>query len=104
MPTNIYNIMKSEAYITSVQISQIQICQGRKPLASRRRLHCTSPHVTVGLSTCIKAGRRGAPNVARGWAARWLPRGPRAAWVAEAEAAVAGQGSVCWETEAVWAA
>lgn len=56
-----------------------------------------------GLSTCVKAGRKGAPNVARGQAARWLPRGPRAAWVVEVEAAAAGRGSVCWETEAAWA-
>lgn len=56
------------------------------------------------LSTCIKAGRRGAPNVARGRAAKWLLRGPQAAWVAEAEAEAAGLGSVCWEMEAAWAA
>lgn len=42
--------LKSEAYITSVQISQIQICQGRKPLALSRRLHGTSPHMRFGLS------------------------------------------------------
>lgn len=57
-----------------------------------------------GLSTCIKAGRRGAPGVAKGRAARWLLTGPRAAWGAEVEAEGAGPGSVCWETEAVWAA
>lgn len=55
------------------------------------------------LSTCIKAGRRDAPNVAKGQTAGWLQRGPWAAWVAEAEVEVAGLGSVCWETEAVWA-
>lgn len=55
------------------------------------------------LSTCIKAGRGGAPNAAKGRAARQLLRAPRAAWAAEAEAAAAGLGSVCWETGAVWA-
>lgn len=55
------------------------------------------------LSTCIKAGRRDAPNVAKRWAARWLPRGPQAAWVGAAAGEVAGPGSVCWETEAAWA-
>lgn len=55
------------------------------------------------LSTCIKAGRRGALNVAKGRAGYWLPRGPRAAWVVEVGAEAAGPGSVCWETEAAWA-
>lgn len=55
------------------------------------------------LSTCIKAGRMDAPSVGKGWVARWLPMGLWAAWVVEAEVEVAGLGSVCWETEAVWA-
>lgn len=55
------------------------------------------------LSTCIKAGRRGAPNVAKGRAAWWLPRGPQAASGVAAGAEAAGPGSVCWETEAAWA-
>lgn len=52
-----------------------------------------------GLSTCAKAGRRGAPSVARR-----PPRGPRAARAAAEAAAAAGRGSVCWATEAAWAA
>lgn len=55
------------------------------------------------LSTCIKAGRGGAPNAAKGRAARQWPRAPRAAWAAVAAAAAAGLGSVCWETGAAWA-
>jgi hypothetical protein len=62
-----------------------------------------SPNLKFRLSTCIKAGRRGAPNVAKGWAARWLPRRLQVAWVVEVEAVVAGLGSVCWETEVAWA-
>lgn len=87
-----------------MQISQIQICQGRKPLASRRRLHCMSPTVRCRPSTCIKAGRRGAPDAAKGRAAREPPRGPRAAWAAEVEVEGVALGSVCWETEEAWAA
>ena len=72
---------------------------------SMARLHCTRTcaDVRFGLSTCIKAGRRGEPTVARVQAARWRLRGLRAAWVVEMEVAVAGQGSVCCEMEAAWA-
>lgn len=72
-------------------------------MALSRRLHWMSPNLKFRLSSCIKAGRRGAPNVAKEWAARWLLRGPWAAWVAEVEAEVAGLVSVCWEMEAAWA-
>lgn len=69
------------------------------------RLHCTRTcaDMRFGLSTCIKAERRGEPTVARGQAARCLLRGLWAAWVVEMEVAVAGQGSVCCVTEVAWA-
>lgn len=55
------------------------------------------------LSTCIKAGGRGAPDAGTGRAARRRPRARRAAWAVAVAAAAAGLGSVCWETEAAWA-